>query len=452
MPPTSVLNSLAFVSTGLFLVWVVNQACFFKHVILPTRCLNPYAITVVITKNPPPGQPALPHRCFTATAKDLRVKAVVGAAHLCKRNRKPFGSGVLFKYQSRNQVKHCIPSPRRQGRLTWVDVGGPRPIMIGKVRGRHVGTFVPTCVDGRSTSGRPRVHQIYVIAPTSRLHSTFSPGVESWTNVGSPHTATPPTLLATSKCSSRVDTITTASLLPGSGKYANMMTITCAGCDGNHHDMMVITGQSGNHTSDEDRQKYELQAIGTRVFATEMYATYSEFRAHPDTADSERRRTAASRRAAHLTFSQSLTMGHGHIPRSTYGGRLGLPPENHVIAITVPYIFLTFSLLHLEAGLVEAWKPRDVHDATKAATLISVPRYADVLEAGCEETEDGKVQQRATLVKSAASWWAELSKLERPKRTQFTEERLYLELLAAEESDEDVDDGALSGSGDEYED
>ncbi|KAJ7695822.1 hypothetical protein B0H14DRAFT_2234990, partial [Mycena olivaceomarginata] len=42
--------------------------------------------------------------------------------------------------------------------------------------------------------------------------------------------------------------------------------------------------------------------------------------------------------------------------------------------------------------------------------------------------------------------------VERPQRTQFTEERLYMELLAAEESDEDPDDGALSGSGDEYED
>ncbi|KAF8169005.1 hypothetical protein K438DRAFT_1774515 [Mycena galopus ATCC 62051] len=41
----------------------------------------------------------------------------------------------------------------------------------------------------------------------------------------------------------------------------------------------------------------------TRVFATEMQ--HSEFRARPDTADSERRRTAASRRAAHLTFNQS---------------------------------------------------------------------------------------------------------------------------------------------------
>ncbi|KAF8126431.1 hypothetical protein K438DRAFT_1647347, partial [Mycena galopus ATCC 62051] len=42
--------------------------------------------------------------------------------------------------------------------------------------------------------------------------------------------------------------------------------------------------------------------------------------------------------------------------------------------------------------------------------------------------------------------------VERPKRTQFMEERLYIEVLAAEESDEDPDDGALSGSGDEYKD
>jgi hypothetical protein len=42
--------------------------------------------------------------------------------------------------------------------------------------------------------------------------------------------------------------------------------------------------------------------------------------------------------------------------------------------------------------------------------------------------------------------------VERPRQTQFTEERLYMELLAAEETDEDPSDGALSGSGDEYKD
>ncbi|KAJ7021258.1 hypothetical protein C8F04DRAFT_1195660 [Mycena alexandri] len=39
----------------------------------------------------------------------------------------------------------------------------------------------------------------------------------------------------------------------------------------------------------------------------------------------------------------------------------------------------------------------------------------------------------------------------KPRREQFTREVLLMELLAAEESDEELDDGALSGSGDEFE-
>ncbi|KAJ7731279.1 hypothetical protein B0H16DRAFT_1329398, partial [Mycena metata] len=39
----------------------------------------------------------------------------------------------------------------------------------------------------------------------------------------------------------------------------------------------------------------------------------------------------------------------------------------------------------------------------------------------------------------------------RPRREQFTREVLIMELLAAEESDEEPDDGALSGSGGEFE-
>ncbi|KAJ7850456.1 hypothetical protein B0H13DRAFT_2360670 [Mycena leptocephala] len=41
--------------------------------------------------------------------------------------------------------------------------------------------------------------------------------------------------------------------------------------------------------------------------------------------------------------------------------------------------------------------------------------------------------------------------VEKPRCEQFTREALLMELLAAEESDESPDDGALSGSGDEYE-
>ncbi|KAF8197211.1 hypothetical protein K438DRAFT_1760004 [Mycena galopus ATCC 62051] len=47
---------------------------------------------------------------------------------------------------------HCIPSPRRQSLLTLIDVGGPRPTLIGKVGRRHVGTFVPPVPTGRLTS------------------------------------------------------------------------------------------------------------------------------------------------------------------------------------------------------------------------------------------------------------------------------------------------------------
>ncbi|KAJ7200392.1 hypothetical protein GGX14DRAFT_372285, partial [Mycena pura] len=39
----------------------------------------------------------------------------------------------------------------------------------------------------------------------------------------------------------------------------------------------------------------------------------------------------------------------------------------------------------------------------------------------------------------------------KPRQKQFTREALMMELLAAEDSDEEPDDGALSGSGDDYE-
>lgn len=39
----------------------------------------------------------------------------------------------------------------------------------------------------------------------------------------------------------------------------------------------------------------------------------------------------------------------------------------------------------------------------------------------------------------------------KPRPAQFTREVLLMELLAAEESDEELDDGAMSGSGDDFE-
>ncbi|KAF8161906.1 hypothetical protein K438DRAFT_1776191 [Mycena galopus ATCC 62051] len=69
--------------------------------------------------------------------------------------------------------RHCIPNPRRQTRLTWVAVGGPRPIMIGKVCRRRVGTLVPTCADGSVDVCRPRVHQAWL--PRFQPGSLLSP-------------------------------------------------------------------------------------------------------------------------------------------------------------------------------------------------------------------------------------------------------------------------------------
>ncbi|KAJ7756118.1 hypothetical protein B0H14DRAFT_3599712 [Mycena olivaceomarginata] len=125
---------------------------------------------------------------------------------------------------------------------------------------------------------------------------------------------------------------------------------------------------------------------------------------------------------------------------------------------------------NIAAGLVHETTAREVHDPTKVSGLLSVPRHADALEADDDEGEGSK------LVKSAAAWRVEVNKwvrsareseegmsedeeddpplpkpVEKPRAKQFTREVLMMELLATEESDEDPDDGALSGSGDEYE-
>ncbi|KAJ6615716.1 hypothetical protein B0H10DRAFT_2435314 [Mycena sp. CBHHK59/15] len=150
---------------------------------------------------------------------------------------------------------------------------------------------------------------------------------------------------------------------------------------------------------------------------------------------------------------------------------------------------------HLQEGLIDERKPRNVHEANKAASLISVPRYSDVLETA---DGDGEEETQLKLVKSAVSWRADVSKWKaasnkpadsdegdtddeelptpgtrrptkifprsldllfggvvrravgKPPPAQFTREVLMMELLAAEESDEEPDDGALPGSEDEY--
>ena len=141
---------------------------------------------------------------------------------------------------------------------------------------------------------------------------------------------------------------------------------------------------------------------------------------------------------------------------------------------------------NLEAGLDHKREAREVHDPTTVSGLLSVPRYADALEA--DDDEDGS--RPSKLVKSAAAWRAEVDKwvkaaqededegipaevpappasrsrsgkffprslellfggevakpVTKPRREQFTEEVLMMQLLAAEESDEEPDDSELS--------
>lgn len=131
------------------------------------------------------------------------------------------------------------------------------------------------------------------------------------------------------------------------------------------------------------------------------------------------------------------------------------------------------------------------------ATLLEVPRYADLIDNDVSPndndlpaTESVPVPPPNVLVNSSRAWRSELAKWvgqgtededalvlparfrskwlpmplaklfgdapiapngPRPRRQQFTQESLLMELLAAGYEDEEPDDGALSGSGDEYE-
>ncbi|KAK6981688.1 hypothetical protein R3P38DRAFT_3233777 [Favolaschia claudopus] len=157
---------------------------------------------------------------------------------------------------------------------------------------------------------------------------------------------------------------------------------------------------------------------------------------------------------------------------------------------------------HLADGLRKQREPRKNHDVKRVAELIAVPKYADLLEqtedvdADSDGAEAVKVSSR--LVDSQAAWrkvythwlvsarqeemaaedsgeayepsvpapegrrktWlpCPLSKLfggtvQKPpsrRRQAFTQEERLMELLAADHSDEEPDDGELEGSGDEY--
>ncbi|KAJ7441167.1 hypothetical protein B0H11DRAFT_2252255 [Mycena galericulata] len=128
---------------------------------------------------------------------------------------------------------------------------------------------------------------------------------------------------------------------------------------------------------------------------------------------------------------------------------------------------------NLEAGLIHQREAREVHDPTKVSGLLSVARYADTLEA--DDDEDGS--RHSKLVKSGVAWRAEVEKwvkaaqdneeagtpdeepastagrfrptkifprslallfggevtkpVAKPRREQFTEEVLMMELLAS---------------------
>ncbi|KAK6991515.1 hypothetical protein R3P38DRAFT_2572131, partial [Favolaschia claudopus] len=160
-------------------------------------------------------------------------------------------------------------------------------------------------------------------------------------------------------------------------------------------------------------------------------------------------------------------------------------------------------------GLVEERGGRKNHEDSRLRTLLSVPRYADAILSDTDDSED-EGQKKSVVVRSSAAWrkqvadWqAEMQELDtasdddndgdsdkdlpanvpfpttgrrRTQRSWFpttleslfggvienpftlsrrervvSEESLYMELLAAEHSGEEPDDGALEGSDDNYE-
>ncbi|KAJ6562267.1 hypothetical protein B0H19DRAFT_1210101 [Mycena capillaripes] len=156
---------------------------------------------------------------------------------------------------------------------------------------------------------------------------------------------------------------------------------------------------------------------------------------------------------------------------------------------------------HLAAGFIKQREPRKNHDKSRVADLIAVPQYADLLEDEAES--DSKVGEHISsrLVNSGAAWrkvytlWAVAARLEEMEAEESVRNndadadtgashtvteppaahhsarwlpcplsRLFtgaipqppgsvlMELLAAEHSDEEPDDGELEGSGDDYDD
>jgi hypothetical protein len=150
-----------------------------------------------------------------------------------------------------------------------------------------------------------------------------------------------------------------------------------------------------------------------------------------------------------------------------------------------------------EEGLFKECGKRKNHNDNCVKELIAVPCYANALESDDEEDDGntGTIRPRQVLVKSKEIWrkvllkWVldaweadghsedeeadepvracenwlplPLSKLfgedaprpadHRTCRTTFDRKQLLMELLAAEHSSKELDDGELSGSGDDYE-
>ena len=141
---------------------------------------------------------------------------------------------------------------------------------------------------------------------------------------------------------------------------------------------------------------------------------------------------------------------------------------------------------HIAAGLIEPREKRSNHSQEHVARLLSVPRYADLLDPDGDDidetcqTGNGSGGERSSLITSGAAWRREMAKwiqdeqdldsddsdpedtirrpgasrkwlpkplavlfggsikrpVERPPRKKFTPEALLMELLAAEEADE----------------
>ncbi|KAJ7899690.1 hypothetical protein B0H13DRAFT_2336946 [Mycena leptocephala] len=149
---------------------------------------------------------------------------------------------------------------------------------------------------------------------------------------------------------------------------------------------------------------------------------------------------------------------------------------------------------HLAAGFVKPREARKNHDESRVAELIAVSQYADLIEN--EEDSDDNIGERVYTSWVVAARLEELEESEHnnldadadantshsvaepppPQRTgrwlpcplsrlfggkipqppsrvpraAFSREELLMQLLAAEHSEEEPDDGELSGSGDDY--